>query len=81
MRREDIHDLGDHPCRHVTAGALARYWGLDRRVVYKWIDGGLLPAKRFPNGFIRVHVQDAVQFERVHLVAPDSIRIPHANKG
>lgn len=59
--------------RHVTPRELAAYWGIDRRVIYKWIDAGLLPAVRFPGRIVRVRTAEAIAFEQRHDLAREVV--------
>lgn len=62
-RAQPIADLSQHAEPFVTVRTLARYWGVDRKTVYRAIQKGALPAFRLPGGAIRIRRDDAVAYE------------------
>jgi len=68
-----ITNLATVTRRHVTPRELALYWGVDPRVVYKWIEAGLLPAVKFPGRIVRVRTCEAQHFEARHALAREVV--------
>ena len=46
----------------LTTGEIARYCGVSKVTVLRWIDAGKLVAFRLPNGHNRIHRDDARVF-------------------
>lgn len=64
-RPDRIVDLSSSPHAYVTPRALAAHWCVSRQSIYRWIEIGVLPAKRIgPEGPLRIRRQDALRFER-----------------
>lgn len=64
-RPDRIVDLATNPHSFVTPRALATYWCVSRQSIYRWIEIGVLPAKRIgPEGPLRIRRHDALRFER-----------------
>jgi excisionase family DNA binding protein len=59
-----ISDLATHEAAYVSVMELAEYWQLDRHQIYKFIDLGGLRALRLGPRTYRIHVKDALRFER-----------------
>jgi hypothetical protein len=61
-----LSDLTDpeNPC-YVRVSEVARYFNVDRRVVEKWSEAGLLPIRRFPHAD-RIALVDIVSFTEVY---------------
>jgi excisionase family DNA binding protein len=62
----ELKDLASHPEPFVTTEALARYWCVSRKQIYKQIQDGHLPALRLGPRSFRIAVEDALAFESKH---------------
>jgi excisionase family DNA binding protein len=62
----ELKDLASHPDPFVTTEALARYWCVSRKQIYKQIQDGHLPALRLGPRSFRIAVEDALAFESNH---------------
>jgi excisionase family DNA binding protein len=58
-----IESLDTYAEPHVSLRQLARYWQVDRRTVRKWIESGLLPAKKLGPTIWRIRIEDARAFD------------------
>lgn len=56
-----IEDLGTHGDAHISPRQLADYLNIDRRLVMKFIEGGILTAYKFDTAW-RINTKDAVMF-------------------
>ena len=59
-----IGSLRDHPEPYVTVTALAGYWLVSRKQIYKQIEAGTLKAIRLGPRLLRVSTDEALDFER-----------------
>jgi excisionase family DNA binding protein len=57
-------DLQSHPEPFLTIQDLARYWGVSRRLIYKQVESGVLPAIRIGPRSLRIPTRDAIEFEQ-----------------
>jgi excisionase family DNA binding protein len=62
--------LEDHPHSYVTVGALAQYWAVSRKQIYKHIENGTLTALRFGPRLLRIQTAEARRFEREARMIP-----------
>jgi len=71
-RREGrrLSDIFDSKFQHVTVDQAARYLQVDIRTVWKWIDGGQLPAYRFPGRIVRIEAGELEAFRQRNRLAP-----------
>jgi excisionase family DNA binding protein len=60
-----ITDLHAHLSPYVTIAALAEYWLVSRKQIYKQIEAGTLKAIRLGPRLLRIRTADAIEFERV----------------
>jgi excisionase family DNA binding protein len=60
-----ITDLTAHPEPYVTVAELARYWGVNRRLIYKQIEAGTLESVRLGPRLYRIRTCVAREFERI----------------
>ena len=64
-----IRYLDSHGQPYVTVGALAEYWQVSRKQIYKQIEAGTLPAIRLGPRLYRIPTKQAREFEeRARLV-------------
>ena len=47
---------------YLTTGTIARYCGVSKVTVLRWIEKGRLPAFRLPDKHYRIHRQDFAKF-------------------
>ena len=59
---------------HLTTGAVARYCGVSKVTVLRWIEKGYLTAFKLPGGQNRIHRDDFGEFITKHKIpAPKHI--------
>jgi hypothetical protein len=58
-----ITDLQTHAEAYVTASALADYWGVSRKQIYKQLDAGTLVAIRLGPRLLRISTVEARRFK------------------
>lgn len=68
--RKTIHYLESHGQPYVTVGALAEYWVVSRKQIYKQIDAGTLPAIRLGPRLYRIPTEQARAFEQLARLDP-----------
>jgi excisionase family DNA binding protein len=56
-----IWDMAD-ACGNVRVSHVAAEAGVGKRVVYKWVDAGLLKYRRLPDGHLRFKAADVEAF-------------------
>ncbi len=61
MRRRTV-DLENHSEPFLTVTALARYWGVTKKTVYRDIAKGALRVYRLPSGHVRISREDAMAY-------------------
>lgn len=67
MGKLTIWTLADEG-QNVTIADVAKVYGVDPRTVRKWIDAGLLPARRLPtSGRFLIKADDVDWFDAEHL--------------
>jgi len=59
-------EFGEKYPQHITTGAIARYCGVSRVTVLRWIDKGHLAAFRLPDGHYRIQRDDFGRFLAKH---------------
>lgn len=69
-----IRYLESHGEPYVTVGALAEYWLVSRKQIYKQIEAGTLPAIRLGPRLYRIPTERAREFEESARLAPPSRR-------
>ena len=67
---DSIRYLESHSRSYVTVGALAEYWQVSRKQIYKQIDAGTLPAIRLGPRLYRIPTGQAREFEVREKLAP-----------
>ena len=65
-----IVDLRNHPEAYVTTSALAAYWRVSRKQIYKQIEAGTLPAIRLGPRLLRIQTAEARRFEVLAKMMP-----------
>ena len=51
---------------YLTTGTVAKYCGVSKVTVLRWIDRGHLAAFRLPEGHYRIHRDDFIEFLKKH---------------
>jgi excisionase family DNA binding protein len=57
---------GDNLPQYLTTGAVARYCGVSKVTVLRWIEKGNLVAFRLPSGQNRIHRDNFIAFAEKH---------------
>ena len=65
-----IRDLATHPFAYVTVSALAEYWLVSRKQIYKQIEAQTLPTVRLGPRLYRIKTADALRFEEEAKLSP-----------
>ena len=59
-----LKNLQTHDEPHVRMRQVVEYFNVERRVVLKWVENGLLPALKLDGGEWRFKVADLIALER-----------------
>jgi excisionase family DNA binding protein len=59
-----IRRLEEHTEPFVTVAALAKYWAVSRKQIYKQIEAGTLTALKFGPRLLRIRTTEALRFEQ-----------------
>lgn len=54
--------------QYLTTGAVARYCGVSKVTVLRWIEKGNLVAFRLPSGQNRIHIDEFFSFAEKHKI-------------
>jgi predicted DNA-binding transcriptional regulator AlpA len=65
-----ITNLATHPARFVTVSALAKYWMISPKQIYKQIEANTLPTLRLGPRLYRIRTRDAERFEKQAKLGP-----------